>query len=103
MPGTKQAITMEHLQSLAGRTDDRLSELATAVLEALGEINEAMTGATANAAGTKGMVPAPAAGKQGAFLRGDGTWAQPSLAGAAFYIGPTAPSDPDVIWFKTRS
>lgn len=34
----------------------------------------AMTGATSSAAGSKGLVPAPAAGKQGAFLRGDGTW-----------------------------
>lgn len=34
----------------------------------------AMTGATSGAAGSKGLVPAPAAGKQGAFLRGDGTW-----------------------------
>lgn len=33
------------------------------------------TGATASAAGTAGIVPAPAAGKQDAYLRGDGTWA----------------------------
>ena len=36
-----------------------------------------MTGATASAAGEAGLVPAPAAGKQGQFLRGDGTWATP--------------------------
>lgn len=34
-----------------------------------------MTGATSSAAGTHGLVPAPAAGKQSSFLRGDGTWA----------------------------
>jgi hypothetical protein len=33
-----------------------------------------MTGATAGAAGTKGMVPPPAAGFQGRFLRGDASW-----------------------------
>lgn len=33
-----------------------------------------MQGATAGAAGTKGMVPAPAAGYQGRFLRGDASW-----------------------------
>jgi hypothetical protein len=33
-----------------------------------------MVGATANAAGYKGLVPTPAAGKQASFLRGDGTW-----------------------------
>ena len=31
-------------------------------------------GATSSAAGTKGLVPAPAAGDQSSFLRGDGTW-----------------------------
>lgn len=36
-----------------------------------------MKGATASAAGTNGLVPAPAAGKQGQYLRGDGTWQNP--------------------------
>lgn len=39
-----------------------------------------MTGATASAAGKVGVVPAPAAGSQGQFLRGDGTWATVSTA-----------------------
>ena len=38
----------------------------------------AMTGATSGAAGTAGLVPAPASGKQASFLRGDGTWAAPT-------------------------
>ena len=37
-----------------------------------------MKAATASAAGTHGLVPAPGAGKQGQFLRGDGTWATPT-------------------------
>ena len=37
----------------------------------------AMGAATASQAGTEGMVPAPAAGAQGKFLRGDGTWQIP--------------------------
>lgn len=37
-----------------------------------------MEGATASAAGTSGLVPAPTAGKQTSFLRGDGTWAVPT-------------------------
>lgn len=36
-----------------------------------------MKAATASAAGAAGLVPAPAAGKQTSFLRGDGTWATP--------------------------
>lgn len=38
----------------------------------------AMTGATSSAAGKAGLVPAPAAGKQASFLRGDGTWVVPT-------------------------
>ena len=37
-----------------------------------------MKGATSSAAGTHGLVPAPASGKQTSFLRGDGTWAVPT-------------------------
>lgn len=37
-----------------------------------------MTGATSSAAGKHGLVPAPAAGKQASFLRGDGQWVVPT-------------------------
>ena len=37
-----------------------------------------MGAATANAAGKAGLVPAPGAGKQTSFLRGDGTWVVPT-------------------------
>lgn len=36
-----------------------------------------MTGATSSTSGTSGLVPAPAAGNQDKYLRGDGTWAVP--------------------------
>ena len=36
--------------------------------------HSAMKGATSSAAGTSGLVPAPAAGDQEKFLRADGTW-----------------------------
>ena len=35
------------------------------------------TGATSSAVGKKGLVPAPSAGQQTAYMRGDGTWVQP--------------------------
>lgn len=38
----------------------------------------AMAGATASSAGKAGLVPAPAAGNQASFLRGDGAWAVPA-------------------------
>lgn len=37
-----------------------------------------MGAATASVAGKAGLVPAPAAGKQASFLRGDGTWVVPT-------------------------
>ena len=40
--------------------------------------NKDMTAATANTAGAAGLVPAPGAGKQGQYLRGDGTWSTPT-------------------------
>lgn len=42
-----------------------------------------MKGATSTTAGSAGTVPAPAAGKEAQFLRGDGTWAVPSYATSA--------------------
>ena len=39
---------------------------------------QAMTGASASAAGAGGAVPAPAAGDNTKFLRGDGTWVVPT-------------------------
>ena len=42
-----------------------------------------MTGATASAAGNKGIPAAPAAGKQNSFLRGDNTWSDlPNMTAA---------------------
>lgn len=47
--------------------------IASGVLSA-----KTMTAATASAAGAAGYVPAPAAGAQAKFLRGDGTWQTPT-------------------------
>lgn len=41
-------------------------------------ITDAFDGATATTAGAKGLVPAPAAGKQDSYLKGDGTWTVPT-------------------------
>lgn len=51
--------------------------------ELVGDVNtnttySNMKAATASAAGKSGLVPAPAAGKQTSFLRGDGTWQTPT-------------------------
>ena len=44
-----------------------------------------MTAATASAAGKAGLVPAPVAGAQGKFLRGDGTWQAIASSGLSAY------------------
>lgn len=46
-----------------------------------GEVSiDAMTGAATNAAGTAGIVPAPSAGDEDKYLKGDGTWFTPPSA-----------------------
>lgn len=45
-----------------------------------------MGAATASSAGTKGLVPAPDANKQGYYLRGDGTWAVPTNNEVGQYV-----------------
>ena len=50
------------------------------------EINAAeMTGATKDKDGTSGTVPAPLAGQEKLFLRGDGTWAEAKQDLSAYY------------------
>ena len=50
-----------------------------------------MVGATSSAAGTAGLVPAPAAGEESGLLRGDATFLKsPLLKGQGFYTGFTA-------------
>ena len=48
---------------------------------AKGEGASVMVGATSETDGTSGLVPAPAAGDDGKFLAGDGTWKTPASSG----------------------
>ena len=54
---------------------------------------DAMTGSTADKDGTSGTVPAPLAGQESLFLRGDGTWAKASGGSS---IAPKATVDPAI-------
>ena len=107
MSGTKKAVTQEHLQALAARTGNCIAEVADTAAGAIEEVAETipgqMTGATAQAAGTGGTVPGPAAGDNTKFLRGDGTWATPSAGGSAFRVSTADPSDNTVLWIKSQS
>ena len=52
-----------------------------------------MNGATSTAAGTSGLVPAPAANKHNLFLKGDGTWAVPANTTYHTMVGATSEAD----------
>lgn len=56
-----------------------------------------MTGATSSAAGSSGLVPAPAAGDQEKFLRGDGTWGEVSGGGSGGSSGDSLPLSGGVV------
>ena len=53
----------------------------------------AMTGATAEAAGTSGFVPVPAAGDEDKVLKGDGTWGEVDLGGIVTELNGKADKD----------
>lgn len=52
-----------------------------------------MIGATASTAGASGVVPAPAAGDNGKFLKGDGTWDTPTFDKNYSFIWGDSPSE----------
>jgi len=65
------------LSSGWGGANDSLGTLDGSAQQPLAEL-KTMVGATSGAAGARGSVPQPVAGQQGTFLRGDGTWANPT-------------------------
>lgn len=56
---------------------DTFKVMCGKIVKFCADIVKTFTKATATAAGAKGLVPAPAAGEQIAYLRGDGTWKAP--------------------------
>lgn len=57
---------------------DTIAQNANGEISATKKTVRTMGAATASAAGSTGLVPAPGSGKQGSFLRGDGTWVVPT-------------------------
>ncbi len=70
------AVSSSHLIKGANGTTVTSSE--GGVITISSPLLNIMSGATSSSAGVSGYVPAPAAGNQGKFLRGDGTWATPT-------------------------
>lgn len=54
---------------------------------------DAFTGATSEAAGAKGLVPAPAIADKDKFLKGDGTFATPTDTTYSAFTGAGADAD----------
>ena len=61
-------------QTPSGGTVTDVQEDGTSILSSGVANILTMTGAGSGSAGTKGLVPAPASGDSGKFLKGDGTW-----------------------------
>ena len=97
LDATSSAKGLSKLYTSTGQnTDGTMTQKA--ISDALGSKMDstsyvAFTGATSVAGGTAGKVPAPAAGDNDKFLRGDGTWAEVaggsggSSASGVSYIG----------------
>ena len=63
---------------------DSIAVIVGKIIKFFADILNPFTGATNNTAGEKGIVPAPAAGDDGKFLRGDATWTAPADMVEAF-------------------
>ena len=70
-----------------------VNDTGTATVADLNRVAQPFTGATASAAGYAGRVPAPAAGDDGKFLRGDATWTAPADMVEAFTSSDVADGD----------
>ncbi len=89
--GANKYVHPKHTAKAAGLykvTVDNEGHVSAAVAAAKADITalgipaqdtqySAMGGASTSAAGTQGLVPAPSAGSENKFLKGDGTWAIP--------------------------
>lgn len=76
---TKQTAKSDPTASGSGVTFiDTISQNANGDIAATKKTVRTMGAATASAAGSSGLVPAPGSGKHGSYLRGDGTWVVPT-------------------------
>lgn len=70
--------------------DDSTNKWVTSSFSAIADV---MVGATASVDGSAGIVPAPLAGSQNKFLRGDGTWADVDFSGLEAVVSTLIGSD----------
>ena len=72
---TKKYVDYAGLTTFKSEVDNLIDDKISAI--------DDFTGATSSQDGVAGLVPAPEAGEQNEFLRGDGTWGKPSFVGTA--------------------
>ena len=72
-----KAVSASSADTATKATQDASGNVITSTYAKKSEVPTVMTGASSSAAGKAGTVPAPAAGNQGKYLRGDGTWQTP--------------------------
>lgn len=72
-----------------------LNQSSAATINLTDTIYSAFTGATSSAAGSAGLVPAPAKGAQNYYLRGDATWQAPNWL--PHYNGSSSMTSADVV------
>ena len=70
-------VTVDAAGHVSGATAVAKADITGLGIPAQDTTYSNMAPATASAEGKSGLVPAPAAGKQASFLRGDGTWVVP--------------------------
>ena len=81
-------------------TKTQLGECLLRVAQYFLQTNQEFDGATAGTDGDMGMVPAPDAGDDDAFLKGDGTWGYPEITSDTLVVSATEPANADAVWFK---
>ena len=92
-------ITDGQLQIATAKTKEYVLKELLVLTNAIEEELSPFTGATANQGGASGFVPAPDAGDDEKFLRGDGQWAVPE-GGGGFILGSTSSTVEGAMWLE---
>ena len=89
---TDTGVSLEEVNSTVNTNSDEIATIKKTV--------RTMGAATASAAGSTGLVPAPGSGKNTSFLRGDATWVTPadSTSAAALGKGSSLVTERDVYY-----
>ena len=89
---TDTGVSLEEVNSTVNTNSDEIATIKKTV--------RTMGAATASAAGSTGLVPAPGSGKNTSFLRGDATWVAPadSTSAAALGKGSSLVTERDVYY-----